>query len=97
MDLLYKLGNDERKTTDMDQDRTFTITDLRRYDGENGPMYVAYQGEVYDVSDCPHWRTGLHEQQHFPGQDLTDEILEAPHGHDVFGRPCVRRVGRFVG
>jgi predicted heme/steroid binding protein len=86
-----------RRDNDMDQDEILTINDLRRFDGETGPMYIAYLGVVYDVSDCPHWRTGLHEGQHFPGQDLTGEILDAPHGQDVLSRPCVRRIGRLAG
>ncbi len=75
---------------------TFSEQSLRRYDGEAGPIYVAYQGVVYDVSDCPHWRRGLHEGQHFPGQDLTAELPNAPHGAEVFARPGVRRVGIIV-
>jgi predicted heme/steroid binding protein len=60
-------------------------------------MYLAYQGIVYEVTDCPKWRTGLHEQLHFPGQDLTEEIADAPHSAEVFNRLCVKRVGRLVG
>ena len=37
-------------------------------------MYVAYAGVVYDVTDCPKWRRGLHENLHWPGQDLTAEL-----------------------
>jgi predicted heme/steroid binding protein len=81
----------------MEQDRTFTINELRRFDGENDLMYIAYQGIVYDVSDCPHWRAGMHERLHFPGQDLTSEISDAPHSQDVLSRPCVRRVGILAG
>jgi len=59
-------------------------------------MYVAYQGIVYDVTDCPKWRRGLHEGQHFPGQDLTTELEhEAPHAEEVFNHPCVKVVGRL--
>ena len=72
---------------------TFTLRELRRFDGEDGLIYVAYRGIVYDLSDCPKWRTGMHEQLHFPGQDLTGELLDAPHAEEVFTRPCVRRVG----
>lgn len=79
----------------MDQERLFTSHELRRYDGESGPMYVAYQGVVYDVSDCPRWKSGLHEHMHFPAQDLSGEMAEAPHAEDVFSRPCVHRVGRL--
>jgi predicted heme/steroid binding protein len=80
----------------MDQERVFTPNDLRHYDGENGPMYVAYDGIVYDVSDSPRWKTGLHEQMHFPGQNLSGEMIDAPHGVEVFTRIGVRRVGRLT-
>jgi predicted heme/steroid binding protein len=73
--------------------RVFTVQELRRYNGDDGPMYIAHQGLVYDVSDSPKWRTGLHENLHFPGQDLTSEFPEAPHGLEVFNRPTVRCVG----
>ncbi len=74
--------------------RRVTKVELQRANGERGaPAFVAYQGVVYDVSECPKWRTGLHEGLHFPGQDLTDELPEAPHAQEVFERPCVRRVG----
>lgn len=76
---------------------TFTLSQLRRYDGERGaPKYVAHKGLVYDVSRCPKWRPALHEQLHFAGQDLTSELPDAPHGEEVFDRPCVRQVGRLV-
>jgi predicted heme/steroid binding protein len=75
---------------------TFTERSLHRYDGEDGPMYIAFQGVVYDVTDCPHWRRGIHQDQHFPGQDLTGELPQAPHGPEVFAHPCARRVGILV-
>lgn len=75
-------------------ERVFTELELRRYNGERGArLYVAQNGVVYDVSDCPKWRAGLHEQLHFPGQDLTSELSDAPHAEEVFTRPCVKRVG----
>jgi len=77
-------------------ERTFTAHELRRYNGERGERaYVAFEGVVYDVSDCPKWRTGLHEQLHFAGIDLTSELPEAPHtaARVSVTRPCVRRVG----
>ena len=75
-------------------DRKITISELRRNSGDMGtPKYVAYQGVVYDVSDCPRWRKELHERMHFPGQDLTTELGEAPHLADVFSRPCVKPIG----
>jgi predicted heme/steroid binding protein len=78
-------------------ERVFTARELQRYNGERGqPVYLAHAGVVYDVSDCPKWRTGLHEQLHFAGFDLTSELPDAPHGQEVFTRPCVRRVGVLV-
>lgn len=74
-------------------EKSFTEQELRRYDGEDYPMYIAYQGTVYDVSSCPKWRSGLHENLHFAGLDLTDELPDAPHRAEVFQRPCVKRVG----
>jgi predicted heme/steroid binding protein len=76
---------------------TFSPSDLQRYNGERGqPAYVAFEGVVYDVSDCPKWRTGLHESLHFAGFDLSTELPDAPHGREVFTRPCVRRVGTLA-
>jgi predicted heme/steroid binding protein len=77
--------------------RIITPAQLRLYNGDdNTRMYVAYKGIVYDVTDCPKWRKGLHEGQHFPGQDLSAELdNEAPHAGGVFSHPCVRVVGRL--
>lgn len=75
-------------------ERLITRQELRANDGERGrPRHVAFEGVVYDVSDCPNWRMEMHRGQHFAGQDLTHEIGDAPHGPEVFLRPCVRRVG----
>lgn len=77
-------------------DRLITQTELRRSTGERGTRkFIAFEGIVYDVTDCPKWRTDLHEQLHFPGQDLTSELPDAPHERDVFSRPCVKIVGRL--
>lgn len=77
-------------------ERLFTEQELRRYDGEERAAYVAFEGIVYDVSNCPKWRLGLHEGLHFPGLDLTSEVVDAPHAGEVFQRPCVQRVGRLI-
>lgn len=79
----------------MDSGRSFSLQELIRFDGEReSRMLVAFRGIVYDVTDCPKWHTGLHEGQHFPGQDLTNELeQEAPHGTEVFLHSCARQVG----
>lgn len=78
--------------------RLITIMELRHNTGERGTRkFIAFKGIVYDVTDCPKWRLDLHENLHFPGQDLTGEIPEAPHEEEVFSRPCVKIIGRLVG
>jgi len=77
-------------------DRFITLAELQRNDGENIPRrYIAHEGIVYDVTDCPRWQLEMHERLHFPGQDLSGEIAEAPHGVEVFTRPCVKVVGHL--
>jgi len=77
-------------------DSMITQMELRRNTGDRGSRkFVAYKGIVYDVTDCPKWRLDMHEFLHFPGQDLTDELPDAPHQEDVFSRPCVKIVGKL--
>ncbi len=81
----------------METDRLITQTELRRNTGERGSrVWIAHEGLVYDVTDCPKWRSGLHEQLHFAGQDLTSELPDAPHEQEVFTRPCAKLVGRLM-
>lgn len=78
-------------------DRTVSRTELMRADGEGGrAKLVAISGKVYDVSDCPKWRGAMHENLHFPGQDLTFELPDAPHSNEVLQYPCVKLVGRLA-
>jgi predicted heme/steroid binding protein len=79
----------------MSPERLFTLSELRIYNGDHDEMYVCHAGIVYDVSQSKHWRSGIHENLHFPGQDLTGEINEAPHGEEVFLHPDIHIVGRM--
>lgn len=73
-----------------------TELELHRNTGERGTrMWIACNDIVYDVTDCPKWRSGLHELLHFAGQDLTDEFPAAPHKQEVFNHDCVKIVGRI--
>ncbi len=68
-------------------DKVFTYQELRKYNGQNGnPVYVAFKGAVYDVTDSDLWRSGRHQNLHDAGDDLTNEFSQAPHGEDVFQR-----------
>ena len=78
-------------------ERIVTEAELRRNTGERGTRkFIAYGGIIYDVTDCPKWRLDLHENLHFPGQDLTSELPEAPHKDEVFSRPCVKAIGKLL-
>jgi predicted heme/steroid binding protein len=82
---------------DPESEPVFSLRQLSLYTGERvHPMYIAYEGIVYDVTHCPKWRRGLHENLHWPGQDLTVEIKDAPHSDSVFEHACARRVGRLA-
>jgi predicted heme/steroid binding protein len=51
-------------------ERTFTLTQLAQYDGQNGnPAYAAIDGVVYDITRV--FRNGTHFT-HQAGQDLSD-------------------------
>ena len=77
-------------------DREISLAEVRRSTGERGTRkLVAYDGLVYDVTDCRRWSKDMHEQQHFPGQDLTGEMQDAPHKQEVFQHPCVKLLGRL--
>ena len=67
--------------------RKLTQEELAQYNGKDGkPVYIAHNGNVYDVSDSKMWREGLHMRRHNAGQDLTSDIQAAPHDTEVLGR-----------
>jgi len=46
-------------------------------------IWIAYQGIIYDVTLSRLWRNGKH-YEHWAGQDLTEELKDAPHTATVF-------------
>jgi predicted heme/steroid binding protein/uncharacterized membrane protein len=67
--------------------KEFTSMELSQFNGENGkPVYVAYQGKVFDVSNSKLWKGGLHMKRHHGAKDLTADFKSAPHGEDVLAR-----------
>ncbi|WNB18245.1 cytochrome b5 domain-containing protein [Marivirga arenosa] len=46
-------------------------------------IWIAYKGIIYDVSNSRLWKNGTH-YEHWSGQDLTDELKDAPHTERVF-------------
>ena len=52
--------------------------------GQDKPeIWVALHGLIYDVTRSRLWRDGKH-YEHWAGQDLTDELKDAPHDSKVF-------------
>ena len=67
--------------------KEFTAEELSSSNGKEGkPIYVAFQGKVYDVTKSPLWAKGLHMKRHSAAKDLTGEISAAPHGPEVLER-----------
>jgi predicted heme/steroid binding protein len=64
-----------------------TRQELAFFDGKEGRRaYVAVNAKIYDFTDSPLWRQGLHAKQHQAGTDLTEELLKAPHVRAVVER-----------
>ena len=69
-----------------DETKLITLAQLALRNGQDKPeVWVAYKGEVYDVSHSRLWRAGKH-YEHWAGQDLTNELEDAPHTEEVFSR-----------
>lgn len=62
----------------------YTIEELAEHNGKNGKVYIAYQGQIYDVSESYLWDGGTHQGFHDAGKDLTEDLEQAPHGPEVF-------------
>ena len=92
-------------------ERLFTERELQQYDGSRGkPVYIAYDGVVYDVTASSLWHGGMHKDLHYAGTDLTRTRLrtpggppsqgegygQAPHTTEVFAHVTVKRVGRLT-
>ena len=66
--------------------KTYTRSQLALRNGQDREeIWVAYQGRIFDVSESRLWKNGKH-YEHWAGQDLTDELPDAPHTESVFER-----------
>ena len=73
---------------------TYTRSQLALRNGQDREdIWVAYQGLIYDVKLSKLWRKGQH-YEHWAGQDLTEELEDAPHNANVFDKFEV--IGRLL-
>jgi len=74
--------------------RRFNEKELARCNGEAGASaFIAYKGNVYDVSRNFLWKGGRHFRIHTAGSDLTHCLDLAPHGEEMLERCPV--IGEF--
>lgn len=65
---------------------TYSRSQLALRNGQDyEEIWVAYQGLIYEVTSSRLWRNGKH-YEHWAGQDLTEELADAPHTEKVFER-----------
>ena len=66
--------------------RAYTRSQLSLRNGQDREeIWCAYKGLIYDLSDSGLWQFGTH-YEHWAGQDLTDELPDAPHNENVFDK-----------
>lgn len=62
----------------------FTRSQLALRNGQDrAEIWIAYKGLIYDVTASRLWKNGKH-YEHWAGQDLTNELKDAPHTERVF-------------
>ena len=72
----------------------YTKSQLALRNGQDKPMiWVAYLGNIYDVTESRLWKNGKH-YEHWAGQDLTEELKDAPHTESVFKK--FKIVGKII-
>jgi predicted heme/steroid binding protein len=73
---------------------TYTAQQLALRNGQDKPdIWVAYKGLIYDVTASRLWKNGTH-YEHWAGQDLTEELGDAPHTEKVFEK--FQAIGQLV-
>ncbi|WP_428985373.1 cytochrome b5 domain-containing protein [Sphingobacterium oryzagri] len=72
---------------------TYSKGQLALRNGQDKPaIWIAYKGMIYDVGASRLWKGGKH-YEHWAGQDLSEELQDAPHAEWVFDRfPLIGRL-----
>ncbi len=64
----------------------YTKNQLALRNGQDRPeIWVAFLGKIYDMTSSKLWKNGKH-YEHWAGQDLSDELADAPHSAVVFDK-----------
>ena len=78
----------------MNQLKEYTRAELALRNGQDKPqIWIAFRGLIYEVTSSRLWRNGKH-YEHWAGQDLADELAEAPHNENVFDK--FEPIGRLI-
>ena len=87
--------NNETSTPEAQHLPTYTRGQLALRNGQDrDEIWVAYRGNIYDVTRSRLWKRGNH-YEHWAGQDLTKELdHDAPHTPNVFDKFQV--IGRLA-
>ncbi|HMV08059.1 MAG TPA: cytochrome b5 domain-containing protein [Cyclobacteriaceae bacterium] len=72
----------------------YSRSQLALRNGQDKPqIWIALNGIIYDVTASRLWRDGKH-YEHWAGQDLTHELIDAPHTEKVFDK--FKPIGRLM-
>lgn len=84
----------KRQELSVQHKQDMTLAEFAQFDDKDGrPAYVAYNGNIYDVTNSVPWQGGNHMRKHLAGFDLTDAIKIAPHGEEkILAMPLVGKL-----
>ena len=64
--------------------KSYTKAQLSLYNGvDREEIWCGFKGKVYELTHSKMWSDGQH-YEHWAGQDLTEELEDAPHNERVF-------------
>jgi predicted heme/steroid binding protein len=76
----------ESSSMDPEKLPVYSLAQVALRNGQDKPeIWVVLNGLIYDVTKSRLWRDGKH-YEHWAGQDLTDELKDAPHTEKVFDK-----------
>lgn len=78
---------------ELNQLPTYSRSQLALRNGQDrSEIWVCFEGTIYDLTASRLWRNGQH-YEHWAGQDLTQELKDAPHSNYVFKKfPIIGRL-----